>query len=538
VGAAPGVVGTAVNPAEHEQTLERVRQFLREHGATDAEIAAAEAGDVLDLLVADRLLVPAERRYTVHEVSEITGMPVELARRFWRALGFADVGEQERAFTDLDIEAILIFQAMVHLGVVEVEAAVQLARVIGSSMARIADAEVSPAVLTGMPGTSSSGDSVEAADRFARSAGSSLPAMARLLEFVWRRHVQAATRRAMLLRTRGANGALPHLAVGFADMVGFTVLSQQLAEDELAALVSRFEEVAHDTVTAMGGRVVKMIGDEAMFVTESVLAAARIGLRLSEVYADDELLSDVRVALAVGPVLVQDGDYFGPVVNLASRMVGIANPGSVLVSDEFHTALVQELHPAGGSSPGAAGIPGGLVLPGLPVPGGSGTAASAAPGHGELGFKALRPRHLKDFGRVQLWALVRPGDDAARLERRMGRRWERLAEVLREIDELRERGERLIASGRQVVEQGRMVVEAMSGSESAETTARDQLPSSTHEAPPQGPTADDQGTSGTGQPPGVDQVPQVPSGVGQPNGGDAEGPQREAAVDRSEGPAA
>jgi adenylate cyclase len=66
--------------------------------------------------------------------------------------------------------------------------------------------------------------------------------MTRLLEFAWRRHVQAAVRRAMLLRSRHDPGALPDLCVGFADMVGFTMLSQQLSEEELAAVVSRFEE--------------------------------------------------------------------------------------------------------------------------------------------------------------------------------------------------------------------------------------------------------------------------------------------------------
>ena len=91
-----------------------------------------------------------------------------------------------------------------------------------------------------------------------------------------------------------------------------------------------------------------MIGDEAMFVTESALDAARIGLALAEAYADDELLSDVRVALAVGPVLVQDGDFYGPVVNLASRVVNMAAPGAVIVTDEFHAAVL------GDGSPGDA----------------------------------------------------------------------------------------------------------------------------------------------------------------------------------------
>jgi adenylate cyclase len=400
--------------ASSAAALARVRAFLVEHRASEADIARAEEEDVLDLLVVDCLLVPGER-YTQSEVAHITGMPEDLAARFWRALGFADVGADDKIFTDLDIEAIGVLQTMVDLGAADVDSALQLARVIGTSMARIAEAEVAPAVrgmlVAAEPGLHSS---VEAADRFVRLADRSLPAMTRLLEFAWRRHVQASVRRAMLQRNRHHPGALPDLCVGFADMVGFTMLSQQLSEEELAALVSRFEDVAHDTVTARGGRVVKMIGDEVMFVTDYVTVAARIALALAEAYADDELLSDVRVALALGPVLVQDGDFYGPVVNLASRAAGIAAPGSVLVSDEFHSALL--LH----------------------------TEAAPATA-GEFAFKALRPRLVKDLGRVQLWALHRPGSEPLTLDRRASRRWERLSEVLHELDDLRERGERLLS---------------------------------------------------------------------------------------------
>ena len=79
-----------------------------------------------------------------------------------------------------------------------------------------------------------------------------------------------------------------------------------------------------------------------MFVVPTATAAADIGLSLAEAYAGDELLSDVRVALAVGPVLVHDGDYYGPVVNLAGRVVNVARPGTVVVSDEFRTQLFHE----------------------------------------------------------------------------------------------------------------------------------------------------------------------------------------------------
>jgi hypothetical protein len=66
---------------------------------------------------------------------------------------------------------------------------------------------------------------------------------------------------------------------------------------------------------------------------------------------------------------------------------------------------------------------------------------------GEFAFKALRPRLVKDLGRVQLWALYRPGSEPLTLDRRASRRWERLSDVLHELDDLRERGERLLSGG-------------------------------------------------------------------------------------------
>jgi adenylate cyclase len=392
------MVDPQVNQAQRRsQALVRVRALLLELGCTDQEIDRAVADDVVDLLVVDRMLVPTEHRLTQAQVAERTDIPIEVARRFWRALGFLDVGDDDPVFTEMDIEAVRLFQTMVAMELVDLDTAVQMARVIGSSMARIAEAEATPGTT---PILVASGDSILDADQFARQAGTSIPAMARLLEYVWRRHLQAATRRSMMLRARGAERSSPVLAVGFADMVGFTMLSQHLGDEELANVVSRFEELAHDTVVGLGGRVVKMIGDEVMFVVPTAGDAAEIGLSLAETYADDELLSDVRVALSVGPVLVQDGDFYGPVVNLASRLVGVANPGTVLVSDEFRTTLADE----------------------------------GAPG---FATRALRTRSLKDIGRVQVWKLTRAGSPSGTDQRRT-MRWDRLSDVLRDLDELRD----------------------------------------------------------------------------------------------------
>jgi adenylate cyclase len=136
---------------------------------------------VIDLLVVDRMLVPTGHRMTQAEVAEQTDIPLDVTNRFWRALGFLDVDESDQAFTDMDIEAIRLFQSMVAMGLVDLDPAVQMARVIGSSMARIAEAEAAPGTTPIMVGT---GDSILDADEFARKAGASIPAMGRLLEYV------------------------------------------------------------------------------------------------------------------------------------------------------------------------------------------------------------------------------------------------------------------------------------------------------------------------------------------------------------------
>jgi adenylate cyclase len=400
-----------LDEARRAAALLHIKELLLMRGATEEEIDQAVADGVIDLFVADRMLVPSRRRYTRMEVSELTGVSIDKLERFWRALGFPAPDDTDTVFTDLDLEAVRIYQGLQALGAADVDTSVQLARVMGSSMARIAEAELGTGNLI-----SNEVDPIISADAFASVADVTISGVARLLEFVWRRQVAAGIQRNMLLRSHGLGpGQSPEMAVGFADMVGFTLLSQHLTNEELAAVVRRFEEISHDIVTKARGRVVKMIGDEVMFVVDNAADAARIGLGLADAYADDDLLSDVRVGLAFGPVLGRDGDYFGPTVNLAHRIVNIGNPGTVLMSDEFHTSLTEE-----------------------------------APD--EFTGKPLRPRLLKDLGRVQLWWCGRSGEETdgagVAADRRRNVRWERLSEVLRDLEELRGVGERLLTANR------------------------------------------------------------------------------------------
>jgi adenylate cyclase len=190
-----------------------------------------------------------------------------------------------------------------------------------------------------------------------------------VLEQVWRRHLQAAARRRLL---RGDGEDSPGLVVGFADLVGFTALAQQVTDEELAEVVDQFERLAYDVVVAGGGRVVKMIGDEVMFLVEDPVMAAEIALGLADASRDAAGLGDVRVGMAMGPVLEREGDAYGTTVNLASRATAIAYPGTVVVSPELRDALAE---------------------------------------HPDFAFRNMRPRFLKHIGRVTL-TVLRHADEA------------------------------------------------------------------------------------------------------------------------------
>jgi adenylate cyclase len=103
-------------------------------------------------------------------------------------------------------------------------------------------------------------------------------------------------------------------------------------------MLTRFEALAWDAVTEAGGRLVKLIGDEAMLVCPTAAGAARAALAIVEASAGSDLLA-ARAGLAIGPLLPRGGDYFGAPVNLARRLVDRAEPGTVVVDERFKAAL-------------------------------------------------------------------------------------------------------------------------------------------------------------------------------------------------------
>ncbi|TDB89622.1 adenylate/guanylate cyclase domain-containing protein [Actinomadura sp. 7K534] len=290
----------------------------------------------------EETLLGGPLRYTRKEVESLSGVSDEYARSIWQALGFPTPPDDEVAFTDGDVAALQEIKELLGTDLVDEDMVLQLARAVGQTMGRLASwlGDVWLQRLGELPS-----DEPAAADLVTAALAATedlRPAFERLLLHGWRRQLTAAGMRAAA--TTAAAQADPaagiaNLAVGFADVVSFTRLSRRLDSGALAAFVERFEAGTAEIIAQLGGRVVKTLGDEVLFVTSEPRAAADIGLRIAERFDADPDFPKVRVGLAYGEVIQRLGDVFGTPVNLAARLTATAHPGTVLIDNGLATAL-------------------------------------------------------------------------------------------------------------------------------------------------------------------------------------------------------
>ncbi|TDC60083.1 adenylate/guanylate cyclase domain-containing protein, partial [Actinomadura sp. GC306] len=296
----------------------------------------ADPGDIEETLLGGPL------RYTRKEVEALSGVRDEYARAIWQALGFPTPPDDEVAFTDGDVAALREIKDLLGTELVDEEMVLQLVRAVGQTMGRLASwlGDVWLQAFTEVPS-----DEAAAADLVTAALAATedlRPAFERLLLHGWRRQLTAAGMRAAATTAAAQSdpaAGVATLAVGFADVVSFTRLSRRLDSGALAAFVERFEAITTEIVAEHGGRVVKTLGDEVLFVTSDPRAGADIGLRIAERFDNDPDFPKIRVGLAYGEVIQRLGDVFGTPVNLAARLTATAHPGTVLIDSGLATAL-------------------------------------------------------------------------------------------------------------------------------------------------------------------------------------------------------
>ena len=323
---------------EARDARERLLRRLHDDGVPMDELRRAVDEDRLVLLPVDRALA-GDQSLTRRELAEKTGLSIDELRRSRASLGLPVDDDDARVYGQGDLEALGGLKRLLDAGV-PLDKVVDLNRVIGRATSQIAAASrqtVGDAIL------SANVTEEDAAIAVATAAQELTPLMSQVLAYAYQGHLRELLRSDAVSagdlaagRTAGAR----EMTVGFADIVGFTKLGESVEAEELGDVAGKLERIAADNVERPV-TLVKTIGDAVMLVAPTPDPLIDTMLRLVDAVDGEDGLQ-LRVGLACGPALERAGDWYGSPVNLASRVTGVARPGSVLATDGVRSGAEQE----------------------------------------------------------------------------------------------------------------------------------------------------------------------------------------------------
>jgi class 3 adenylate cyclase len=304
-------------------------EYLDRLGFTAEQMIEAESRGRLFGLAGDVLQWSGPPEYCLADVAAEIDVPLEDVQRAWAALGLTVSGCDVRTLSRADVETLRTWAELrVLVGDVE---ATGLLRVIGSGMARLAEA------LSSMSRASTpdiqlniTHDELTTAKAYRVAAGF-IPRIGSMIDAVHRHHVMSARSYFEHVARDGSSDVL--CGIGFADLSGFTALTQMLTSTELSALLNEFSAISTEVVHAAGCRVVKFIGDAIMWVGSEPAELLQVAIDLVTHPRAADAHLQVRAGLDFGEVLAIGGDYFGNPVNRAARLVAAAAPSQILVSE-------------------------------------------------------------------------------------------------------------------------------------------------------------------------------------------------------------
>jgi adenylate cyclase len=307
---------------------------LHADGVPLEELRRAAAEDRLPLIPVERLLT-FEARFTARDIAEQSGLDLDFFLSHRRALGLAVPGPDERVYGERDLESARMGKQFRQAGLPD-DDAMEAQRVLGRGMARYVEAITA---LIGQSVLEEGTDEHELAARLEAIARTLLPLTGPWLEHAFALHLREALRQEVVTAEQLATGRMDagrDCAVAFADLVGFTELGETIPADELGSVAGRLSHLAEHAVEPPV-KIVKEIGDAVMLVAPEPAALVEAALRLIE-GSEGEGLPALRAGIAYGPAVNRWGDWYGPTVNVASRLTTRARPSSVLATEAVREA--------------------------------------------------------------------------------------------------------------------------------------------------------------------------------------------------------
>ncbi|MCV7237791.1 adenylate/guanylate cyclase domain-containing protein [Mycolicibacterium celeriflavum] len=309
--------------------------YLDSLGFTAEEMVDAERRGRLFGLAGDVLQWSGRPVYSFRAAAESLNVPLDELVHAWEVMGLRVNDPDQPALSETDVDGLSVWVGVKTA--VGNDVALAFLRVLGASMARVAEAGgtmfrvAQPDILI-----THTQDELTTAQAY-RAVAEVTQRFNVLMDVVFRHSlVSSRTHFEGVIRDASANVVC---GVGFADLTGFTALTQRLTPNELSDLLFEFGGLVSDLVHADGGRVVKFIGDEVMWVSSTPRVLAKVAVDLVELpqARDADLL--VRAGLGYGQVLAIGGDYWGNPVNLAARLVSAAAPGQILAAADVRDEL-------------------------------------------------------------------------------------------------------------------------------------------------------------------------------------------------------
>jgi adenylate cyclase len=306
----------------------RLLERLAAEGYSASELGRAVAQDRLALLPVERVLGAV---YTAREIQERTGLPARYMAQIRRLQGLAEPDPDDRVFSAEDVEAARATKLFLDAGISE-ESINETAAVLGEGMARLAMTITAQFLQTFLHENDSE---EEVAERFATLAGQLTPAFEPMLMAGFTAQLRASIARGVIGRAELSSGRRTveqQLAVCFVDLVGFTRLGSEIELLELSTVARRLGRLAVASAEPPV-RLIKTIGDAAMFVSPDAEAMVDAALVLLDAAAEAELPS-LRAGIAFGAAVAPPPPPPPPPQNVASRVTGVARPDSVLCTRE------------------------------------------------------------------------------------------------------------------------------------------------------------------------------------------------------------
>ena len=340
-GLIPGMAEGEWTPAAIAQARTVARMRERGHSLDDlAEaVRAGRMVGYVDELANEQLL---SDRYTLEEASRLTGLEPEVIREAFAALGLPEAIVEN--LNGDDVRVLSYLASSIESGFPP-EALLQAIRVYGQSIARIADAEVRLLHLhVHEPLLREGAGAEEINEQIGGLASNVLPLSLPTMDYLHRRYLSHYLEQEIVTHLESDEGGVTGdgrlmVAIAFADLSGYTQLTEELGDEEAAGVVERFVERVRRSLPGQA-RIVKTIGDEVMVVSSDPGTLAEWAVAFQQEEAERPW---PRIGIHAGEVVYRDGDYFGREVNLAARVVARAAAGEVLVTYPVVEAARDEL---------------------------------------------------------------------------------------------------------------------------------------------------------------------------------------------------